>query len=161
MKVPDTMQAMILQNPGQPLVRSEVPVPVPGPNQVLIKVHACGVCRTDLHVADGELTEPKLPLIPGHEIVGSVVRKGTEVDTLELGLRIGVPWFGSTCGECRYCRTGRENLCDRPKFTGYSVDGGYAEYAAADTRYCFPLPEGYGDAGATSYSASGWAGSSS
>jgi len=148
MKVPETMQAMILQTPGRPLVCSEVPVPAPGPNQVLIKIHACGVCRTDLHVADGELTEPKLPLIPGHEIVGSVVRKGTEANHLQLGQKIGVPWVGSTCGECRYCRSGRENLCDRPKFTGYTVDGGYADYTVADTRYCFPLPEGYSDAAA-------------
>ena len=121
-------------------------MPKPGPDQVLIKVRACGVCRTDLHVVDGELPDPKLPVIPGHEIVGTVVETGKNVDSFRVGDRIGVPWVGYTCGECLYCRTGRENLCDRPKFTGYTLNGGYAEYAVADRRYCFSLPDSYGDA---------------
>ena len=145
MRIPDTMHAMVLQKPGTSLVYRKLPVPKPGPDQVLIKVRACGVCRTDLHVVDGELPDPKLPIIPGHEIVGSVVETGTNVDSFRIGDRIGVPWVGYTCGECLYCRTGRENLCDRPKFTGYTLDGGYAEYAVADRRYCFSLPESYSD----------------
>jgi propanol-preferring alcohol dehydrogenase len=112
---------------------------------VLIHVHTCGVCRTDLHVLDGDLTEPKLPLILGHQIVGTVVRLGDEVDRFELGQRIGVPWLGYTDGTCRYCLRGQENLCDHPEFTGYTLDGGYAEYAVADQRYCFPLPESFSD----------------
>ncbi|MBP1624722.1 MAG: NAD-dependent alcohol dehydrogenase, partial [Acidobacteria bacterium] len=140
------MHAMVLQKPGTSLVYTEMPVPEPGPDQVLIKVRACGVCRTDLHVVDGELPNPKLPIIPGHEIVGSVIATGRNVDSFRAGDRIGVPWVGYTCSECLYCRTGRENLCDRPKFTGYTIDGGYAEYAVADRRYCFSLPEGYSDA---------------
>jgi propanol-preferring alcohol dehydrogenase len=146
MRIPDTMHAMVLQKPGTSLVYRKLPVPKPGPDQVLIKVRACGVCRTDLHVMDGELPDPKLPIIPGHEIVGSVVETGTKVDAFRIGDRIGVPWVGYTCGECLYCRTGRENLCDRPKFTGYTLDGGYAEYAVADRRYCFSLPDSYSDA---------------
>lgn len=145
MRIPDTMHAMVLQKTGTSLVYRKMPVPKPGPDQVLIKVRACGVCRTDLHVVDGELPDPKLPIIPGHEIVGSVVEAGTKVDSFRVGDRIGVPWVGYTCGECLYCRTGRENLCDRPKFTGYTLDGGYAEYAVADRRYCFALPESYSD----------------
>ncbi len=145
MRIPDTMHAMVLQKPGTSLVYRKLPVPKPGPDQVLIKVRACGVCRTDLHVVDGELTDPKLPIIPGHEIVGSVVETGTNADSFRIGDRIGVPWVGYTCGECLYCRTGRENLCDQPKFTGYTLDGGYAEYAVADRRYCFSLPESYSD----------------
>ena len=145
MRIPDTMHAMVLQKPGTSLVYRKLPVPKPGPDQVLIKVRACGVCRTDLHVVDGELTDPKLPIIPGHEIVGSVVETGTNADSFRIGDRIGVPWVGYTCGECLYCRTGRENLCDRPGFTGYTLDGGYAEYAVADRRYCFSLPESYSD----------------
>ena len=145
MRIPDTMHAMVLQKPGTSLVYRKLPVPKPGPDQVLIKVRACGVCRTDLHVVDGELPDPKLPIIPGHEIVGSVVETGKKVDSFRIGDRIGVPWVGYTCGECLYCRTGRENLCDRPKFTGYTLDGGYAEYAVADRRYCFSLPESYSD----------------
>jgi propanol-preferring alcohol dehydrogenase len=140
------MKAMVLRKPGEGLVCSEVPVPEPAPGQVLLKVHACGVCRTDLHVVDGELGDAKLPIIPGHEIVGSVVRNGENVRSFAVGQRIGVPWMGYTCGECLFCRTGRENLCDRPKFTGYTLDGGYAEFAVADARYCFALPEGYTDA---------------
>lgn len=148
MQVLEKMRAMVLDKPGRPLTYREVPVPVPGPAEVLIKVRACGVCRTDLHVVDGELPDPKLPIIPGHEIVGSVVRKGASVEKLELGMRVGVPWLGYTCGVCPFCRSGRENLCDRPKFTGYTLDGGYAEYTLADARYCFPLPEDYGDTAA-------------
>ena len=127
---------MLLEAAGRPLVPVELPVPVPGPGQVLIRVHACGVCRTDLHVLDGELAHPKLPLVPGHQIVGTVEGSGE---------RVGVPWLGWTCGECRYCRSGRENLCEEARFTGYDLDGGYAEYAVADERYCFPIPEGYPD----------------
>jgi propanol-preferring alcohol dehydrogenase len=145
MRIPDTMHAMVLQKPGTSLVYRKLPVPKPGPDQVLFKVRACGVCRTDLHVVDGELPDPKLPIIPGHEIVGSVVETGTKADSFRIGDRIGVPWVGYTCGECLYCRTGRENLCDRPKFTGYTLDGGYAEYAVADRRYCFSLPDSYSD----------------
>ncbi len=148
MQIPKTMAAMVLQTPRQPLVHMEIPVPKAGPDQVLIKVSACGVCRTDLHLIDGELPDPKLPVIPGHEIVGNVVAKGKNVKSFSLGDRIGVPWMGHTCSRCHYCRSGRENLCDQPKFTGYTIDGGYAEYAAADMRYCFLLPEEYGDAAA-------------
>jgi len=140
------MHAMVLQTPNTPLVQREMPVPKPNPDQVLIKVHACGVCRTDLHVVDGELPDPMLPIIPGHEIVGSIVKIGENVESFRVGDRIGVPWLGSTCGTCLYCRTGRENLCDHPKFTGYTLNGGYAEFAVADQRYCFSLPESYGDA---------------
>jgi propanol-preferring alcohol dehydrogenase len=146
MRIPDTMRAMVLDRPGQTLRFREVAVPEPGTDQILIKVHACGVCRTDLHVVDGELTEAKMPIIPGHEIVGSVVRKGPGVESFALGERVGVPWLGHTCGQCRFCREGRENLCDRPLFTGYTIDGGYAEYTVADRRYCFSLPDNYGDA---------------
>jgi alcohol dehydrogenase, propanol-preferring len=145
MHIPQTMKAMVLQTPGQSLVLSEIPVPEPGPDQILIKVHACGVCRTDLHVVDGELPDPKLPIIPGHEIVGRVVRIGENAKFFAPGARIGAPWLGYTCGQCAFCRTGRENLCDRPQFTGYTLDGGYAEYAVVDSRYCFSLPESYGD----------------
>ncbi len=148
MPIPKTMRAMVLDAPGLPLVCREVPVPRPGPDQVLIKVRACGVCRTDLHVVDGDLKDAKLPIIPGHEIVGTVVQAGEKANGFREGDRIGVPWLGYTCGQCRFCRSGRENLCDRPKFTGYTLDGGYAEYAVADRRYCFPLPAGYSDAAA-------------
>jgi len=146
MHIPESMRAMVLEKPGNPLVFKAVPVPRPGPGQVLIRVCACGVCRTDLHVVDGELTKPRLPLIPGHEIVGRVVATGAGVDGFLAGDRIGVPWLGHTCGTCPYCRTGRENLCDEPEFTGYTLDGGYAEYTVADRRYCFPLPDAYTDA---------------
>jgi alcohol dehydrogenase, propanol-preferring len=146
MELPETMKAMVLDAPGNPLVCRTLPLPVPGPDQVLIQVMACGVCRTDLHVVDGELTEPKLPIIPGHEIVGRVVKKGHLVDSFQVGDKIGVPWLGYTCGECAFCKRGRENLCDHPKFTGYTLDGGYAEYTVADRRYCFPLPGKYSDA---------------
>jgi alcohol dehydrogenase, propanol-preferring len=127
---------MVLETPGQPLREAELPDPKPGPGQVLLEVRACAVCRTDLHVADGDLTDPKLPLVLGHQIVG----------VTEDGRRLGVPWLGWTDGECRYCRSGRENLCDRALFTGYQLDGGYAEAVVADERFCFPLPDGYPDA---------------
>jgi alcohol dehydrogenase, propanol-preferring len=133
---------MVLGAPGKPLREAELPAPKPGPGQVLVAVDACGVCRTDLHVVDGELPDPKLPLVPGHQIVGRVVTGG---ERFAAGDRVGVPWLGWTCGECRYCLSGRENLCDRARFTGYQLDGGYAELAAADERFCFPVPEGYDD----------------
>jgi alcohol dehydrogenase, propanol-preferring len=133
---------MVLGAPGKPLREAELPAPEPGPGQVLVAVDACGVCRTDLHVVDGELPDPKLPLVPGHQIVGRVVTGG---ERFAAGDRVGVPWLGWTCGECRYCLSGRENLCDRAHFTGYQLDGGYAELAAADERFCFPVPEGYDD----------------
>ncbi len=148
MQIPETMHAMVLQTPGESLRFKEVPVRRPGPDQVLIRVHACGVCRTDLHVVDGELPNPKLPIIPGHEIVGSVVARGPGAELFHEGERIGVPWMGHTCGQCSFCNSGRENLCDRPEFTGYTLDGGYAEYALADRHYCFSLPEGYGNVAA-------------
>jgi alcohol dehydrogenase, propanol-preferring len=140
------MRAMILTAPGSRLQPVDLPVPVPSAEQVLIRVHTCGVCRTDLHIVDGELTQPKLPLIPGHQIVGTVVGYGTDVrDIFPLGTRVGVPWLGYTCNCCGYCQSGRENLCDRAQFTGYQIDGGYAEYAVADARFCFPIPAGYPD----------------
>jgi alcohol dehydrogenase, propanol-preferring len=139
------VRAMVLDSPGRPLRDTEVPEPEPGPEQVLLRVHACAVCRTDLHVVDGELPDPKLPLIPGHQIVGAVERVGERVDRFAVGDRVGVPWLGYTDGTCRYCLTGRENLCDDARFTGYQMDGGYAAYTVADGRFCFPLPEGYPD----------------
>jgi propanol-preferring alcohol dehydrogenase len=135
------MHAMVLERPKTPLVPRELPDPVPGPGDVAIAIAACGVCRTDLHVVDGELPDPRLPLIPGHEIVGRVVALGAGVGGIELGQRIGVPWLGRTCGRCPYCRAGRENLCDAPLFTGYTRDGGYATHTVADARFCFPLSE--------------------
>jgi propanol-preferring alcohol dehydrogenase len=142
---PGQTRAMVLTAPGQPLVLQERPVPRPGPGEILLRVQACGVCRTDLHIVDGELTEPALPLVPGHEIVGVVVVRGTGVQRFATGDRVGVPWLGSTCGTCPYCGDGRENLCDAPIFTGYTRDGGYAEHAVADARYCFPLPPSLDD----------------
>lgn len=146
MKVPDKMRAMVLEAPGQALMEREVPVPRPGPEQVLVRVHACGVCRTDLHIVDGELANPRLPLIPGHEIVGTIVSAGEKVRRFRVGDRVGVPWVGYTDGTCRYCRMGRENLCENALFTGYTMDGGYAEYTVAYEGYCFPVPLEYGDA---------------
>jgi alcohol dehydrogenase, propanol-preferring len=140
------MRAMLFEKAGQPLRKAELPMPKPGPGQVLIRVRACAVCRTDLHVVDGELTQPKLPLIPGHEIVGTVQEKGEGAERYEIGDRVGIPWLGWTCGECSYCLWGRENLCDRARFTGYTIDGGYADYTVADQRFCFPIPDSYGDA---------------
>jgi propanol-preferring alcohol dehydrogenase len=134
------MRAMILDRPKQPLVLRDVPQPTPGPGQVLVKVGACAVCRTDLHVVDGELPDPKLPLIIGHEIVGRIAELGAGVDRFVVGDRVGIPWLGWTCGECEFCRSNRENLCDRARFTGYTIDGGYAEFTVADARFCFPLP---------------------
>uniref|UniRef100_A0A831T9R9 alcohol dehydrogenase n=1 Tax=Thermorudis peleae TaxID=1382356 RepID=A0A831T9R9_9BACT len=139
------MRAMVLTEPGRPLELREVPTPEPGPGQVQLRVRACGVCRTDLHVFDGELPEPKLPLVLGHQIVGVVTRVGEGVERFDVGDRVGVPWLGWTCGRCRYCLGGRENICDQARFTGYQLDGGYAEYAVADARYCFPIPRGYPD----------------
>jgi len=140
------MRAMLFRAPRLPLEPSDLPLPSPGPQQVLVRVRACGVCRTDLHVVDGELTRPKLPLVPGHEIVGTVASTGTQVERFQAGDRVGVPWLGWTCGVCRYCLAARENLCDRACFTGYTLDGGYAEYTLADQRFCFGIPAGYSDA---------------
>ena len=137
---------MLFEEAGQPLRMADSPIPKPNAGQVLIRVRACAVCRTDLHVVDGELTQPKLPLVPGHEIVGTVEQFGEGAERFKIGDRVGVPWLGWTCGECSYCRSGRENLCDSAKFTGYTLDGGYAEYTVADQRYCFPIPESYSDA---------------
>ena len=133
------MRAQLLTAARRPLVAAELPAPRPGPQQVLIAVRACAVCRTDLHVVDGELVDPKLPLVPGHEIVGIVVEKGAAADRFAVGDRVGVPWLGWTCGVCDYCRSGQENLCDRARFTGYQIDGGYAELTVADERYCFAI----------------------
>jgi propanol-preferring alcohol dehydrogenase len=133
---------MVLDRPGTSLVMHERPLPSPGPGEILIEIEACGVCRTDLHVVDGELPDPKLPIVPGHEIVGRVLAHGPGVSAPALGARVGVPWLGFTCGVCPYCRSGRENLCDRPLFTGYTRDGGFASHTVADARYCFALPEG-------------------
>ena len=137
------MRAMLLTAPGRPLEAAELAVPEPGPGQLLLRVEACGVCRTDLHVADGELRDPKLPLVLGHEIVGVVARLGAGVGRFAEGDRVGVPWLGWTCGACDDCRAHRENLCERARFTGYHLDGGYAEYAVADARYCFAIPAAY------------------
>ncbi len=139
------LRVMILQAPGCALALQTRPDPLPAPDQILIRVHACGVCRTDLHVVDGELSDPKLPLVPGHEIVGTVIAAGRSDSHFRTGDRVGVPWLGWTCGTCSFCRSGRENLCERARFTGYQIDGGYADMALADERYCFPLPTGYSD----------------
>ena len=139
------MKAMVLERAGAPLKLEERPCPEPGQGQVLLRVTACGVCRTDLHVVDGELTEPALPLIPGHQIVGQVAGLGDGVTRVNLDQRVGVPWLGWTCGRCEYCESGKENLCDEARFTGYQINGGFAQYAVADERYCFPIPEGYPD----------------
>jgi propanol-preferring alcohol dehydrogenase len=136
------MRAMLLDASRRPLQAAELPDPAPERGQVLLRVRACGVCRTDLHIVDGELPNPRLPLVPGHQVVGEVVEGG---ERFSPGARVGVPWLGWTCGECHYCTSGRENLCDRARFTGYDVDGGYAELVIADERYCFPIPEGYSD----------------
>jgi alcohol dehydrogenase, propanol-preferring len=139
------MRAMILDVPGEPLRVAEVASPEPGEGQVLLRVHCCAVCRTDLHVVDGELPDPRLPLIPGHQIVGTVERIGEHTDGFTVGERVGVPWLGWTDGECRYCLSGRENLCENARFTGYQIDGGYAEHALADGRFCFSIPESFPD----------------
>jgi alcohol dehydrogenase, propanol-preferring len=139
------MRAMVLDKPGQPLTLRQSPLPEPGPDQVQLKIHACAVCRTDLHVVDGELPDPKLPLIIGHEIVGRVTQVGKQVTRLSVGRCVGVPWLGWTCGKCFYCQSGNENLCVNARFTGYTLDGGYAEYTVADERFCVPIPEMYSD----------------
>ncbi len=139
------MRAMVLKAPGQPLQLTELPVPTPTATQVLIQVQTCGICRTDLHIVDGELTHPKLPLIPGHQIVGTIVSKGDQVERFQEGDRVGVPWLGHICNHCRYCLTGRENLCDWAQFTGYQINGGYAEYTIAESSFCFPISSSYPD----------------
>jgi propanol-preferring alcohol dehydrogenase len=140
------MRAMVLEAPGTPLVERQLPDPEPAAGEVLIRVDACGVCRTDLHVVDGDLSEPTLPLVPGHQVVGRVVGSGGGAGRFEPGMRVGIPWLAWACGECRYCREGRENLCDRAVFTGYGRNGGYAELATADERFCLALPDGLADA---------------
>src|SRR5208282_5088906 len=143
------MRAIMLHAARTPLQLEErAALPQAGRHEVLVRVHACAVCRTDLHIVDGELTHPKLPLVPGHEIVGVVVEKGAAVDRFEVGDRVGVPWLGWTCGVCDYCRAGKENLCDSARFTGYQIDGGYAELTVADQRYCFPIPAAFDDVAA-------------
>lgn len=139
------MRAMLLDKPHTPLRAVEMKKPQPNPNQILIKVIACGICRTDLHVVDGELTHPKLPLIPGHQIVGRIEEVGSLVYHLLPGQRVGVPWLGGSCGYCHFCLTDRENLCDKAVFTGYQIDGGFAEYCVADAQFCFPIPDGFPD----------------
>ena len=139
------MRAMILEAQRQPLKLTDIPRPEPGPGQLLVKVNTCGVCRTDLHIVDGELAKPKLPLVLGHQIAGVVAGLGPGAEGFAVGDRVGVPWLGWTDGECRYCASDRENLCDNARFTGYDIDGGFAEFAVADHRYCFPIPEGFTD----------------
>lgn len=141
-----TMRAMLLEAAHTPLRLAELPLPQPGPGQVLLKVRACGICHTDLHILDGELTEPKLPLVPGHQIVGRVTGAGPGAGRFRTGERVGVPWLGSTDGTCPACQRGQENLCDNARFTGYHLDGGFAEYTVADERFCFPIPDSYTDA---------------
>lgn len=146
MNVPDVMRAMVLEKQGQLLELRMLPLPIPSAQQVLVKVHACGVCRTDLHILDKELASPKLPLVMGHEIVGTVVGRGIGVTLLQEGDRVGIPWLGYSCGHCKYCLRHQENLCENARFTGYTIDGGYAEYTVADERYCFPLASDAGPA---------------
>lgn len=139
------MRAMVLKHQGQELQCVQLPIPSPQENELLIKVHTCGICRTDLHVVDGDLKQPKLPVIPGHQIVGEIVKLGSAVSDFHIGQRIGVSWLGGSCGHCPYCLSGQENLCDSPRFTGYQIDGGFAEYCVADARFCFRIPEDYPD----------------
>ncbi len=139
------MRAMVMEQQGEPLRYVTVPIPSPKENEILIKVNACGICRTDLHVIDGDLKQPKLPVIPGHQIVGTIIRLGKDVSQFHVGERIGVPWLGGSCGNCFYCLKEQENLCDYPRFTGYQSDGGFAEYCVADARFCFLIPENYPD----------------
>ncbi len=146
--VPTHMRAMVLERPGAPLELRSLPVPIPAAGEVLVRVRACGVCRTDLHLVDGELPDPKLPIVPGHEVVGEVAALGPAATGLAVGDRVGIPWLGHTCGACAHCARGDENLCDAARFTGYTRDGGYAEYAATDARYCFPLAAGPSDVAA-------------
>lgn len=136
---------MILERQGQPLILREVEPPKPKSGELLIKVKACGVCRTDLHVVDGDLTQPGLPLIPGHQIIGEVIDSSLAEGAFKIGMRVGIPWLGYSCGECRFCSTGKENLCDNAKYTGYQINGGFAEYCTANERFCFPIPEEYPD----------------
>lgn len=143
MNIPTSMMAMVFEKPGQPLICKTVPVPSPSSQQILIKIIACGVCRTDLHIIDGELNNPKLPLIPGHEIIGEVMKTGDEVSTCKEGDIVGVPWLGYTCGKCRYCLMHKENLCENALFTGYTIDGGFAEYTVAHEQYCFHIAEAF------------------
>lgn len=143
---PPVMRAMVFDRPGKPLAMVERPVPAPGRGEVLVEISACAVCRTDLHIVDGDLTRPKRPVVPGHEIVGRVAALGEGVSGPPIGTRVGVPWLGHSCGHCRFCRSGRENLCDDAVFTGYQRDGGFATHAVADAAFCFALPETYGDA---------------
>ncbi|HVY50679.1 MAG TPA: zinc-dependent alcohol dehydrogenase family protein [Devosia sp.] len=140
------MRAMRLHHPREPLRLDTIPEPRPGAGEIVVRVLACGVCRTDLHIVDGELAQHRAPLVPGHEVVGRIVEIGAGVNELRLGQRVGIPWLGHACGHCPYCRTGRENLCDTPAFTGYDRDGGYAEFAVAEGDFCVPLPDGYADA---------------
>src|SRR5215471_1523499 len=142
------MKAMVLQNVNQSLVEQDVPIPQLRERQVLIEVSACAVCRTDLHVIDGDLPEPRLPLIPGHEVVGRIRGAGPGSDRFALGTRVGIPWLGWTCGSCRYCNAGLENLCESARFTGYTLDGGYAGFTVADERFCVPIPDIYDDVSA-------------
>src|SRR6266480_2958605 len=139
------MRAMVLETIGQPLALRDLPKPKPGHGQLLVRAATCAVCRTDLHIVDGELPDPKLPLILGHQIVGRIEQIGEHVDRFSVGERVGIPWLGWTDGECVYCRSSRENLCDRARFTGYTIDGGYAEFTVADSRFCFHLPDNYND----------------
>ncbi|MFH5831323.1 zinc-dependent alcohol dehydrogenase family protein [Halalkalibaculum sp. DA384] len=139
------MRAMVFNKAGKPLELQELPQPEPGENQLLINVRACGVCRTDLHILDGDLDEPNLPLVPGHQIVGIVEEVGTKVSGFSPGEKVGVPWLGNTCGQCEFCRQDQENLCDQALFTGYDLNGGFAEYTVADARFCFPIPADYPD----------------
>lgn len=145
MELPLQMYGMVLEKPGEPLIYKMMHVPAPDEDQVLIKVHACGICRTDLHIIDGELKNPKLPLIPGHEIIGTVVKAGRNVFAFKPGMLVGVPWLGYTCGTCKFCQNNQENLCDQPLFTGYTVDGGYAEYTCAHWAFCIQLPDIFND----------------
>ena len=142
------MRALRLHAIGQPLMADEISIPRPAPGQLLVKVTACAVCRTDLHVVDGELPDPKLPLVPGHEIVGRVEEIGSNVENFQVGDRVGIPWLGWTCGECEYCISERENLCERARFTGYTIDGGYAQFTVADARFTFPIPDAFDNVGA-------------
>jgi propanol-preferring alcohol dehydrogenase len=141
----ERMRAIVFESAGKPIKLAELPIPVPGPGQVLLKVQACGVCHTDLHILEGELNKPKLPLVLGHQIVGTIVEAGKGAERFLPGERVGVPWLGGTDGTCRYCKRGQENLCDDPTFTGYNIDGGFAEYTIADERFCFPLPSSFSD----------------
>lgn len=139
------MKAMMMEHPGEILKITELPIPQPKPHEVLLKVHTCGICRTDLHVVDGELSHPKIPVIPGHQIIGTIIELGKNVTGYQKIQRVGVPWLGGSCEHCQYCQSDRENLCDNARFTGYQIDGGFAEYCIADARFCFPIPDEFSD----------------